>query len=72
MVILMTKYEDLTHEDKQAALDTANKIMNPQGYLKELDIYINNSFKKHVNPYLNEDDLKFLVRLAYKGLEESE
>lgn len=70
-VNLMAKYEDLTHEDKQAALDKANKIMNPHGHLKELDIYINSSFRKHVNPYLNEDDLKFLIRLAYKGLEES-
>lgn len=60
----MTNY---THAEKQQALNEAHLIMNPEERLVEINKYVNDSLRKHVNPYLNEEDLRFLIRMAYKG-----
>lgn len=68
----MTKQSihDFTHEEKQAALDEANEIMNPSEKLAEIEKYVNDSFAKNVSPILREDELNLLIYLANKGLGE--
>lgn len=62
---------DFTHDDKQAALDEANEIMNPSKKLVEIEKYVNDSFAKSVSPILREHELNLLIYLANKGLGDS-
>lgn len=64
----MTKYEDLTYADRQAALDEAHKIMNPHEKLNEIEQYVTNTLKRNVSPILKEHELNLLIYLAKKGL----
>lgn len=57
-------------EEKQAALDEANEVMNPAEKLGEIEKYVNDSFKKGVSPILNEHELNLLIYLSIKGLGE--
>lgn len=59
---------DFTYEDKQAALDEANILMNPQEKLSEIEKYVESSFKRNVAPILKEDELNLLIYLSKKGL----
>lgn len=64
----MVKYEDLTFEDKQAALHEANEIMKSDAdRLNGIKDYIEKCKEKYANPFLNEQDLSFLIGLAEKG-----
>lgn len=63
------KYEDLTHEEKQAALDEANESMKSDEIkLSEIKRYVENCKKKFVNPYLEEKELDWLVSKAEKSV----
>lgn len=59
---------DFSYEDKQAALDEANVLMNPHERLSEIEKYVESSFKRNVSPVLKEDELNLLIYLAKKGL----
>lgn len=59
---------DFTYEDKQAALDEANILMNPQEKLSEIEKYVESSFKRNVSPILKEHELNLLIYLSKKGL----
>lgn len=64
----MTKYEDLTHEDKQAALDEAHEIMKSDAErLEGIKKYVERTKARYTTPILNEEDLSFLIGLAEKG-----
>lgn len=60
---------DFTHDEKQAALNEANEIMNPSEKLAEIEKYVNDSFAKGVSPILREHELNLLICLAKKGID---
>lgn len=59
---------EFSYEDRQAALEEANTLMNPHEKLSEIEKYVANTLKKNVTPILKEDELKLLIYLSKKGL----
>lgn len=70
----MTKQSihDFTHEEKQAALEEAYNIMNPEEELNKIERYVNDRFNQNITPILKSDELEFLFTLAWKALEKSD
>ncbi len=63
------KYEDLTHEEKQMALNEAHEMMKSDELkLADIKAYVESCRKKFVNPYLAEEELDWLISMADKGL----
>lgn len=61
------KYEDLTYEEKQAALAEANEMMKPDEVkLADIKGYVESCRKKFVNPYLAEEELDWLISKTEK------
>lgn len=62
---------DFSYEDKQAALNEANDIMNPKEKLNEIEGYINDCLGRNIAPILRKSELEFLLTLARQSSEVS-
>lgn len=63
------KAKEYTHAEKQKALDEAHEFMKSDAErLADIKKYVASSFKRNINPILNESELEFLIRRAEMGL----
>lgn len=63
------RVENYTYEEKQRALSEANELMKKDAErLEGIKKYISSAVARYTTPILNEEDLKFLVRKAERGI----